>query len=157
MMRARRRKSYSSFLHTPTGVYRSIVGARITESGNVFATIEDGDSRERLFLVSTFEGNKVEMDALFATLHLKEVARVKAKNRKEIVEARVRHERARADADAEADQEYDSHRDFGEESSAEFEPEESSKDFEIIAPSDSFQLEPLPEEIEEAEVDILDE
>ena len=149
-----RRKIVPSFLHTPTGVYRSVVGAREAEAGRVFVTIENGDSRERLFLVSSFEGNTVEMDALFATLHLKEVARVKAKNRKDVFEARVRHERARAEADAEADQEHEnSHRDLGENSTAEYEPEESPEDFEIIAPADSFGFEPLPEaEAEEIEV-----
>ena len=44
-----RRKIVPSFLHTPTGVYRSVVGAREAEAGRVFVTIENGDSRERLF------------------------------------------------------------------------------------------------------------
>jgi hypothetical protein len=155
-----RRKNVPSFLHTPTGVYRSILGARITESGNVFATTEDGDSRERMFLVSTFDGNKVEMDALFETLRAKEVARVKAKNRKEVLEARVRHERAQAESDLEDDREYEnSYRDLGEQSTAEYEPDEDdpqpSQESEIISKEDTFGFEPLPEA--EEEVEILDE
>jgi hypothetical protein len=152
-MTRRFRKNYPSFFQVPTGTHRSIVGAREAELGRVFVTIEDGDSRERMFLVSTFDGNKVEMDALFETLRAKEVARVKSKNRKEIVEARVRHERAQAESDPQ--DEYSDHRDLGEESSAEFEPDEAAENSEIIAESDSFGLEPLPE-VEEEEIEVED-
>jgi len=96
----------------------------------------------------------VERDALFEILHAKEQAREKAKRRKEVLEVRARNARARAASDVEDDQEYEnSRRDLGEESSADYEPEESPKEFEIIAPADSFGFEPLPEaEAEEIEV-----
>ena len=75
------------------------------------------------------------MDALFATLHLKEVARVKAKNRKDVFEARVRHERARAEADAEAEQKHEnSHRDLGENSTAEMSLKSLRKILKLLPP-----------------------
>ena len=144
-------KRHPEFWHIPTGCYRQVIGARNAEAGKVFATITRENAVERLFLLDSFDPDrKVEIDALWEKLWLTETARIKAKARKDKALENMRHARAATEAEDEyLDQQY---RDLGEESSPEYEPEEPLKDSEIIAPADSFGLEPLPE-IEEEEIE----
>ena len=62
-------KRYPDFFHIPTGCYRQVLGARLTEAGKAFATITREDARERVFLLEGFDqARKVEAVALWEAL-----------------------------------------------------------------------------------------
>ena len=97
-MKGRHDEEISGFFHIPTGSYRQMLGARLTEAGKVFATVTKGDARERLFLVDTFDqAHKVEISALWETLWAKESARIKAKARKDRALENMRHAREQSE------------------------------------------------------------
>lgn len=161
-MKTRKRKSFQAVMHKDLGIRFEIIGAKTCSIGPCFVVIGENDiaNRERIFHIEMFDREdfpSVVRDALFLELAEKESKRVKAKNRKDVLEARARDARARATSDADDDVEYEnSRRDLSNESSTEYEPEESPEDFEIIAPADSFGLEPLPEP-ESEEIEIFEE
>src|ERR1700678_4217729 len=98
-------KRYPEFWHVPTGCYRQVIGARITESGNVFVTVTREEARERLFLVSTFDqSEKVAMASAWEMLFTKENARTKTKARKDRALENMRHARSQAEWQDDQDQ-----------------------------------------------------
>ena len=136
-------KRYQEFLHVPTGCYRQAIGARITESGNVFVTITREDARERLFLVSTFDqSERVAMAAAWQILFTKENARTTAKARKDRALENARHAREQSEWQGEDP----------DENQDDVSEEEAETEFETIDAADSCG-ERLPE-IEEEEIEV---
>ena len=91
-------KRYPDFFHIPTGCYRQVLGARLTEAGKAFATITREDARERVFLLEGFDqARKVEAVALWEALGEKENARIKAKARKDRALEKMRYAREQSE------------------------------------------------------------
>lgn len=139
-------KRYPDFFHAPTGCYRQVVGARLTEAGKAFATITKEDARERLFLLDGFDpARKVETAALWETLWAKETARVKAKARKDKALENMRHAQEQSEWRSE---DSDDDRDDAPET------ESGATEFEMIDAADSCG-DPFPE-IEDEEIEVED-
>jgi len=140
-------KRYPEFWHVPTGCYRQVIGARNAEAGKAFATITPESTRERLFLVDTFDqAHKVEIAALWEMLWAKESARTKAKARKDkalenMRRAQEQSEWRREDPDEDQDDAQ--------------ETESAETEFDMIDAADSCG-DPLPE-TEEEEIEVLEE
>jgi len=83
-MRARRSQA-PSYFHKPTGTIFHVIGARQVEAGSGKAFVcQNGDSRERLFLVeSGFDMPLAERNALWTSLFETEVKRNRAAAAKE--------------------------------------------------------------------------
>jgi hypothetical protein len=77
-------KRSPSYRHVILNKYFAVIGARIAEAGKCFVVREEGQSRERLFLIEQFEMNITERGALFETLLVKEVARIKVAAKKDL-------------------------------------------------------------------------
>jgi hypothetical protein len=161
----RKQKSYQNVIHKELGIRFDIVGAKICSIGNCFVVMEENDltGRERIFQTDMFDRKDfpaVVRNALFLQLAEKESKRVKQKLLKEAAIERGRQAQARAESDAEDEYVEQQYRDLGEESSAEYEPDDPPlpiEDSEIISDEDTEGHEQLPEVEEEEEIEVLEE
>jgi hypothetical protein len=99
----RRRSHAPNYFHQPTGTNYQLIGARECESGKAFVCIQNGDPRERIFLVGGFDIDPLLRNKIFAELLAKETKRVQAKTVRE--RKRELYEHARAIDEAESDDE----------------------------------------------------
>lgn len=145
----RTRKSCREVTHNTLGLRFLVVGARVTESGNCFAVIEEiNPARERLFLTSCFTTDItfVERESLFLELMGREQKRLKKLAADATREARMQRAQEQSEW---------SHDDPDQDQDDALEAEPAITEFETIAPEDSCG-DPIEEEPEE-EIEIFED